>query len=82
MPTYVYQVIEDDGSEGETFEAFQKMSDEPLTQHPETGKPVRRVIQAPNISGQYSDAATKRMLSGFKKRCNDSSIRSTAPIRR
>ena len=63
MPTYVYQVIEDDGSEGETFEAFQKMSDEPLTQHPETGKPVRRVIQAPNISGQYSDAATKRMLS-------------------
>jgi predicted nucleic acid-binding Zn ribbon protein len=63
MPTYVYQVINDDGSEGETFEAFQKMTDPPLTKHPETGRKVRRVIVAPNIAGNWSDAATKSKLS-------------------
>ncbi len=63
MPTYVYQVIEDDGSDGEIFEVFQKMSDPTLQTHPESGKPVRRLIQAPNISGKWSESATKRMLS-------------------
>ena len=63
MPTYVYQVIEDDGSDGEIFEVFQKMSDPTLQTHPESGKPVRRLIQAPNISGKWSESATKQMLS-------------------
>ncbi len=63
MPTYVYQVIEDDGSAGEVFEVFQKMSDPALKTHPDTGKPVRRLIQAPNISGKWSESATKQMLS-------------------
>jgi predicted nucleic acid-binding Zn ribbon protein len=62
MPTYVYQVINEDGSAGETFEVFQRMSDPPLTRHPETGRPVRRVIVAPRIAGRYSEAATKRLL--------------------
>jgi hypothetical protein len=55
MPTYVYQVINPDGSEGETFEIVQKMSDAALTKHPQTGKPVRRIIQPPMIAGQHSD---------------------------
>lgn len=63
MPTYVYQVIEPDGSEGEIFEVVQKMSDPPLSAHPETGRPVRRLIQPPNIAGRWSEASTKRMLS-------------------
>ncbi len=63
MPTYVYQVITDDGSEGETFEAFQKMSDPPLTKHPDTGQPVRRVIQPPIIPGRWSEHGTRKMLS-------------------
>jgi predicted nucleic acid-binding Zn ribbon protein len=63
MPTYVYQIINSDGSEGETFEIFQKMSDAALTKHPESGKPVRRVIQAPNLPLNYSDAATNQKLS-------------------
>ncbi len=63
MPTYVYQVINDDGSGGETFEVFQKMADLALTKHPVTGRPVRRVIQAPIIPGHWSDHATKQMLS-------------------
>lgn len=63
MPTYVYQVVSDDGSEGETFEVFQRMADAPLKKHPETGKPVRRVIQAPNLPNTWSDQATKSKLS-------------------
>ena len=63
MPTYVYQVMREDGSEGETFEVFQKMADPPLTTHPQTGEPVRRVIQPPRIPGTWSEHHTKRMLS-------------------
>ncbi len=63
MPTYVYQVVTEDGSDGETFEVVQKMSDPPLSRHPQTGRPVRRVIQTPNIAGRWSDAAAKHTLS-------------------
>jgi predicted nucleic acid-binding Zn ribbon protein len=63
MPTYVYQVINDDGSAGEIFEVFQKMTDAPLAAHPETGQPVRRVLQPPNIAGKWSERGTKQMLS-------------------
>lgn len=63
MPTYVYQVINEDGSEGEVFEVFQKMSDQPLTRHPETGRPVRRVIQAANIPLKHTDKAEAKRIS-------------------
>ncbi|MCZ6836495.1 MAG: FmdB family transcriptional regulator [Planctomycetota bacterium] len=55
MPTYVYQVITDDDTEGEVFEVFQKMSDDALTEHPETGVPVKRIPTAPNIAGKWSE---------------------------
>ena len=44
MPTYTYQVISSDGRGAERFEVVQGMRDEPLTVHPRTGEPVRRVI--------------------------------------
>lgn len=45
MPTYVYETIpEKEGEEPTQFEVFQKMSDDALTKHPETGKPVQRII--------------------------------------
>ena len=56
MPTYVYRVVRPAGAAGEatesgdTFEVFQRMSDPPLTRHPETGEPVERVICAPQIA--------------------------------
>jgi hypothetical protein len=53
MPLYVYQVIEPDGSEGEVFEVLQGMNDAPLTAHPENGKPVRKLIAAPNAVTRY-----------------------------
>jgi len=45
MPTYEYETIPKNESEEPTrFELWQQMADEPLTKHPETGQPVRRMI--------------------------------------
>jgi putative FmdB family regulatory protein len=64
MPVYEYEILDKKGEgTGETFEVFQAMKDEPLTKHPETGKPVRRVISAPAIAGNWSDLKTKSRLS-------------------
>ena len=45
MATYLYETIPGrPGEEPVTFEIQQSMKDVPLTKHPETGVPVRRVI--------------------------------------
>ena len=45
MTTYIYETIPTiPGAEPKRFELRQSMSDAPLTRHPETGEPVRRVI--------------------------------------
>ena len=41
MPTYIYETVEEPNLQ---FEVKQSMNDAPLTHHPETGAPVRRVI--------------------------------------
>ncbi|MBS0262530.1 MAG: FmdB family transcriptional regulator [Planctomycetes bacterium] len=54
MPVYEYVVIHDDGSEGERFEILQSIHAKPLTQHPESGLPVQRIISQtapPKIPG-------------------------------
>jgi hypothetical protein len=63
MPLYVYQVIESDGSEGEVFEVLQSMSEAPLTHHPENGKPVVKLLQAPNAPRRWADANARGALS-------------------
>ena len=63
MPTYVYETITDDGSPGEVFEVVQRMSEDALTKHPETGAPCRRIPAAPTIPGNWTDTATKQKLS-------------------
>jgi len=66
MPIYVYQVVMNDPREQEeaqVFEVWQSMSDPPLTHHPTTGQPVRRLITAPNVAGTWSDRKTKANLS-------------------
>ncbi len=67
MPIYVYEIINDDDQAGEQFEIFQKMADEPLTEHPESGLPIRRVFTAPAIGGQWSDAAMGKSAADDKK---------------
>ena len=45
MPTYIYETIPDfPDKKPERFEFHQRMMDPPMTRHPETGAPVRRVI--------------------------------------
>ena len=67
MPLYQYEVINTDGSSGEQFEVFQSMADQPLTVHPETGQPVRRVFGAPAIGGKWSDSAMGKSVADDKK---------------
>jgi len=67
MPLYQYELVNPDGSGGEQFELFQSMADEPLTKHPETGQPVRRVLCAPAIGGRWSDSAMARSVADDKK---------------
>lgn len=62
MPIYVYEYLGPDGSgSGRTFELVQPISADALTEH--EGVPVRRVPQAPNIAGQWSDTKAKSNLS-------------------
>ena len=45
MTTYVYETIPDQpGVKPRYFEIKQGMKDAALTQHPETGEPIRRVV--------------------------------------
>jgi hypothetical protein len=67
MPTYIYETIRENGEPGERFEVVQAMSDPPLTQHPETGEPVRRVILPAWIAGKYAPLRTDRALADDKK---------------
>ena len=46
MPVYVYKNL----ITGETFELQQRMSENALTTHPETGEPVKRLIQPVGIA--------------------------------
>lgn len=67
MPTYVYEVVSENGEPGERFEYVQPMSDEPLSKHPETGQPVRRVFVPFHVAGKYAPLKTDRNLSDDKK---------------
>lgn len=45
MTTYVYETIPPQpGQKPRYFEIKQSMKDPPLTTHPETGEPIRRVV--------------------------------------
>ena len=63
MPLYVYEVVLLDGSGGEQFEVFQRMSEAALTKHPQTGKPVRRVFSEPNAPRMWTDRQGKAATS-------------------
>jgi putative FmdB family regulatory protein len=60
MPIYEYR-----RQDGSTFEVMQSITDDPLTQDPETGEPVQRVLHAPAVhfkgSGFYNtDYGTRK----------------------
>jgi len=74
MPTYVYKGLES----GEYFEVEQSIHDDPLTHHPETGEPVKRVIQPVGVifkgSGWYvKDSRANNSASESAKKKDSSS---------
>ncbi len=66
MPVYTYQIVNKDGSEGETFDVIRKMSDPPLTEHPDTSEPVKRIFQPVHIAGMTSSLHSKTLTSDAK----------------
>ena len=63
MATYVYETIPRRPNElPMRFEVTQSMKDAPLTRHPDTGEPVRRVISGGSASWAW--AARARQIPG------------------
>lgn len=63
MPVYEYELVLPDGSGGEVFEVMQRMADAPLTAHPETGEPCRRVASSPHAPRMWTDQHAKAATS-------------------
>jgi len=62
MPTYLYEVL--NGSEPtETFEVYQDFSASPLTSHPISKEPVRKILSPSTISLKHTDSCEKKVLS-------------------
>lgn len=61
MPIYKYITIESDGSEGEIFEVEQSINSEPIKNHPESGKLVKRIYEAPNLNSQYTKGREQKL---------------------
>ena len=62
MPTYVYEVLQADGSPGPRFERIEPISDPPLTRDPLSGLPVRRVFSPPHIACRHTPGKSKALL--------------------
>ena len=67
MPTYVYEIIREDGQPGEEFEIVQGIKEPPLTKHPETGEPVQRVMQPAFVGGMWTESSMARRVKDEKK---------------
>ena len=77
MPTYVYKGLES----GEYFEVEQSVHDEPLTHHPETGEPVKRIIQPVGVifkgSGWYVKDSRSSNSAGASSKKEDAKEKSS-----
>ncbi|MEO1232701.1 MAG: FmdB family transcriptional regulator [Myxococcota bacterium] len=63
MPTYVYETLPREGEEPQRFEIIQRMSDPALSEHPETGVPIQRIIMAPALAMKHSASRQRDVLS-------------------
>mgnify|MGYP000433431497 CR=1 FL=1 len=75
MATYVYETVPQAPDEKpERFEIQQSMKDAPLTAHPETGKPVKRVISGGygfSVSGSAAPAPSPHSCGGGSCGCHN-----------
>ena len=63
MPTYEYEVLGPSGAVEGIYEVEQRMSDAPLTKHPETGAPLRRILSS-TFAGGSADKADRACGTG------------------
>mgnify|MGYP003301545983 CR=1 FL=1 len=65
MPLYQYQVI--NGKETPEIIEIEESSDsKPITSHPLTGEPIKRIISAPGLALKHSSQIEKKSLSREK----------------
>jgi hypothetical protein len=57
MAIYEYEVLDTAGTVVGIYETEQKMSDAALTQHPETGQQLRRILSATFAHGSRPESA-------------------------
>lgn len=65
MPIYEYEHLEEPCQKGCVFEVKQSIHDKSLTQCPECGKPVKKIISCINISTSKSNSELRDL--GFTK---------------
>ncbi len=58
MAIYEYEVLDAEGAVVGIYEAEQKMSDATLTQHPETGQRLRRILSATFAHGSRGESVS------------------------
>lgn len=69
MPIYIYESIpQTPGEQPRYYEIAQRMTDEPLTRHPETGVPLRRIFR-----GGFSVGMSRRPSGSSGGCCGPSS---------
>lgn len=70
MPNYLYESIPSrEGEPVRYFEIQQRLSEEPLTKHPETGEPIRKSIQAGAVVSGRSGAMAAPPCEGGQGPC-------------
>ena len=62
MPIYTYQIVTP-ADDGAILDIFQPLDTPPLTRHPDTGVPLRKLITAPNLPLKHGNSAEKTKLS-------------------
>lgn len=65
MPTYIYTTVPKGRKAPIQFEVIQSMKDDPLTHHPETGEPIRRIVTGGlgfNMNGDKVDPFSQKQF--------------------
>jgi len=65
MPTYAYETVPTaKGQKVKHYEIQQRMSDEPLTHHPETGERLKKVFTAFAVGGSSAASGSSNPSGG------------------
>jgi hypothetical protein len=68
MAIYEYEILGPDGSVRGIYEAEQRMSEAPLTRHPETGEDLRRILSRTFAQTASPRPQCKNVSCGFADR--------------